>query len=756
MSTSAPPVRDSATAATNDADSDDDPSEIAESDLDTSDPEEEVEEEVEEDDIEEVELVEEEVEEEEVEEEEEETPQNADEDNKDFNGDMGSEGQDGNFRPGSSPENAKLMLPSNALIMGETSGIPRLSGLSNEQLAMEKVNMHMNNETSNSLKSGKHLVTSELDRSQGLEVDKENARSFLDSKKSSGEHSHSHVDSKAHIYDGKVMKTETTNPFDDIGKEVAATSLERAGSVEETNGDQNSSVRIRLMELQKGDDIKRKASRSNAPDLSTRSLSPRTEISNGNKRPAAICDFFAKGWCIRGSSCRFLHIKDHVNNTGRKAEGDLAGAKGKTEAQLDEGLEDNSEGPVMPDHADPLTSVFGSTSAYLCKPPAERAVHWEQEGQVWHPFHEKQKFPLLQKEDLSFGNHAPAISRGSSSSIDSLFPEYSMSNALGNHYSTNLSSHSTCQEGLTNTRGQHINNIGERIYPCFLHQEFHCIQLNIDQKSLQMIGNLLNLSDPHFLLLLQVYHPPGSQYNPLRDSIEIPNIGDGSLKVYFYNQGSPIQASSHMRIFGESALSGNQAADNDNKSSVSSHDRFSENVVDKACFPCERDFIATETETTAGTSGECQNRTVAMGGTQLDLKDFTKTNKQSIEPNGRDQIDGSIHKKDLKVDRDIIDNEMDVDCKLEGNVQKELKILRPFRAALIELVKELLKPTWREGNLSKEAHNVIVRKSVDKVLCTLQPHQFPCTTDNVKHYLSSSRSKITKLVEGYVDKYGKS
>lgn len=39
-------------------------------------------------------------------------------------------------------------------------------------------------------------------------------------------------------------------------------------------------------------------------------MSPAVETSEGNKRPALICDFFAKGWCIKGNSCRFRHIKD--------------------------------------------------------------------------------------------------------------------------------------------------------------------------------------------------------------------------------------------------------------------------------------------------------------------------------------------------------------------------------------------------------------------------------------------------------------
>ncbi|KAE8715177.1 protease-related family protein [Hibiscus syriacus] len=82
--------------------------------------------------------------------------------------------------------------------------------------------------------------------------------------------------------------------------------------------------------------------------------------------------------------------------------------------------------------------------------------------------------------------------------------------------------------------------------------------------------------------------------------------------------------------------------------------------------------------------------------------------------------------------------------------------MRHFHAALVDLIKELLKPTWREGHLGKDAHNIIVKKAVDKVLGSIQPHQFPITFESAKQYLSSSQPKIARLVEGYIDKYRKS
>lgn len=78
-------------------------------------------------------------------------------------------------------------------------------------------------------------------------------------------------------------------------------------------------------------------SRLAAPDTRIRSLSPDAEIRDGNKRPAVICDFFAQGWCVRGSSCRFLHIKDASNNTTQKPEADASALNWK-KVQVDEGM----------------------------------------------------------------------------------------------------------------------------------------------------------------------------------------------------------------------------------------------------------------------------------------------------------------------------------------------------------------------------------------------------------------------------------
>jgi len=78
---------------------------------------------------------------------------------------------------------------------------------------------------------------------------------------------------------------------------------------------------------------------------------------------------------------------------------------------------------------------------------------------------------------------------------------------------------------------------------------------------------------------------------------------------------------------------------------------------------------------------------------------------------------------------------------------------RVFRFHLAEHVKELLKPFWKEGNLSKDAHKLTVKKSVDKVLASVELHQVPVTKELITDYITMAETKIEKLVKAYVDKH---
>ncbi|KAL5723231.1 hypothetical protein ACHQM5_006654 [Ranunculus cassubicifolius] len=90
--------------------------------------------------------------------------------------------------------------------------------------------------------------------------------------------------------------------------------------------------------------------------------------------------------------------------------------------------------------------------------------------------------------------------------------------------------------------------------------------------------------------------------------------------------------------------------------------------------------------------------------------------------------------------------------KIKGMDSRSTKV---FKVALAEFVKDVLKPSWRQGNMSKEAFKTIVKKTVDKVANAMKSHQIPKGQAKIDQYVESSQRKLTKLVMGYVDKYVK-
>ncbi|GKV17247.1 hypothetical protein SLEP1_g27778 [Rubroshorea leprosula] len=91
----------------------------------------------------------------------------------------------------------------------------------------------------------------------------------------------------------------------------------------------------------------------------------------------------------------------------------------------------------------------------------------------------------------------------------------------------------------------------------------------------------------------------------------------------------------------------------------------------------------------------------------------------------------------------------------ESKKSKDSKGVRAFKFALVEFVKDLLKPAWKEGQISKEAYKNIVKKAVDKVTSTMQGTNIPQTQEKIDQYLSSSKPKLSKLVQAYVEKFQK-
>lgn len=106
-----------------------------------------------------------------------------------------------------------------------------------------------------------------------------------------------------------------------------------------------------------------------------------------------------------------------------------------------------------------------------------------------------------------------------------------------------------------------------------------------------------------------------------------------------------------------------------------------------------------------------------------------------------------------------VENDLDDEANLTGEIEidqaqspgkskksKGSRSLRLFRVAIADFVKEVLKPSWRQGNMSKEAFKTIVKKTVDKVSGAMKSHQVPKSQAKINRYIDSSQRKLTKLV----------
>lgn len=239
-----------------------------------------------------------------------------------------------------------------------------------------------------------------------------------------------------------------------------------------------------------------------------------------------------------------------------------------------------------------------------------------------------------------------------------------------------------------------------------------------------------------------------SQYDPLRDSLDMSKAGERSLRFSFSCQGQSLLNVAYPPTHGDSTSKGPLVPESNGDKRNSGYD---ENLVKNDCYTSGKDSLTTDAND--GTSAaDLHNGTLAreeISSVASHVKDISNTKKIDTDHDGRHCRDKSRCKIDLKVDRVKENNEIDVglENKADGDVAKESKARRHFHAVLVDSIKDLLKPTWREGHLSKDAHNTIVKKAVDKVLGTIQPHQIPITLESVKQYLSSSQPKIERLVE---------
>jgi len=85
--------------------------------------------------------------------------------------------------------------------------------------------------------------------------------------------------------------------------------------------------------------------------------------------------------------------------------------------------------------------------------------------------------------------------------------------------------------------------------------------------------------------------------------------------------------------------------------------------------------------------------------------------------------------------------------KQKKKCQPKAKGLTLLKKNIGGYAKELLKPKWQEGIMTKEAFKTIIKKTVDKVTGTVKPDNVPNNEEKVASYMDSARPKILKLVQ---------
>ncbi|KAK4352565.1 hypothetical protein RND71_028083 [Anisodus tanguticus] len=137
-------------------------------------------------------------------------------------------------------------------------------------------------------------------------------------------------------------------------------------------------------------------------------------------------------------------------------------------------------------------------------------------------------------------------------------------------------------------------------------------------------------------------------------------------------------------------------------------------------------------------------------GNNDQIDEMKQQENKLVEVNGKDKLAPGESKDGQENDHP---GAMNMHGKVEeGSGNKDEKVMRLFKNALIEFVKEILKPIWKEGKMSREVHKTVVKKVVDKVTSTIQGEHVPRTQEKIEQYLSYSKAKISKLVQAYVER----
>ncbi|KAL0785605.1 hypothetical protein Bca101_001851 [Brassica carinata] len=454
-----------------------------------------------------------------------------------------------------------------------------------------------------------------------------------------------------------------------------------------------------------------------------------------HKRPPLPCNFFAQG-----NSCRFLHVKENTNHTRQQHMAGTSGiqsVEGRRPSGSKEGGRFSSlgENGVMPSVNPPGGQrVFPFTYEKHFMPSLGNmgGGSLQKGGAVFTEdkpvfVNSTSSFPLKRSFVQEHGASITSYGKTDMGSSGPALTGSLFSSAPTNQYASKLGNF----ENRSDTNGSGSPPMVEAISVSSVQDA----EVDRTSNKKKVSSHDWEPSEPfRASFTIPPYILPSSDalYDPFTD-IETPQ--DISLTAPSSSKGRDAQKKSGQEKDGDSA--------SDNKTSSCSNNQYQESVATKnleAHGVVEGMAISVVDQNDATTPSKEVSSSVAA-----ENRSVLKRSKPAGHGSWR-RSDGSSHQKLLKSDE------------RDGEVRSDAgtKAMRQFRTAVVETIKEMVKPLWREGRLTKEVHNMVVKRASEKIVsAAVQSHQVPTDSASADQYLSMSATKIVKLVEGYVEKYGK-
>ncbi|KAL8110589.1 uncharacterized protein LOC141672251 [Apium graveolens] len=463
--------------------------------------------------------------------------------------------------------------------------------------------------------------------------------------------------------------------------------------------------------------------RSERPSLNDR-LGRVASFDHRNHEPCRSgtipCKFFASGNCRNGKSCRFSH-DDQTRDSYNKYE-----------------LNDYRQGVDSRANMDPLregSKWSGSASDYnLPKRPGNR-----------NEFYGEQKAMRSSVDDS-----APRDSRFMAHRID--IDEVTKNNRSDDF---RLTTHSSSGMGASMSRGTVMRGVD--IEGSSNHTEDRLLTLARTAGKPEVLDTVTSEATPSNQCLMST-----EQFSDLTRSLA-QLLEDGKQLPEIY---AALNASNALGFMQSSAADpdGVPASSSSQYDPVNDSMELIKSVIsseqpDEIALPSheqpDENALPSQLPLSGEPSGDGSHRTPCK---DVELND---NGHQSTEKHQFDDCENEKHgtvkaeeKKEVQDGSKLSDSEGD-DKADEKKKNSDGKSLRAFKFALAEFVKELLKPTWKAGQINKEAHKTIVKKVVDKVTSSVQGSHIPQTQEKIDSYLSAYKPKLLKLVQAYADKVQK-